>query len=128
MEVLPFAGLGIIAALVCVMLRQLRPEYAMLLSVAAGVFILLALVPGILQIIEQIQSMTARANVPDEYIGILLKAVGICFVTQISCDTCKDAGENAISAKIEMAGKIAVLIISLPLFERVLGVVQALIQ
>jgi stage III sporulation protein AD len=63
----------------------------------------------------------------DDYAGILLRALGVCFLTQIACDTCRDAGEAAIAVKLEIAGKIAVLAISLPLFRQVLGFVSTLL-
>ncbi|MDR2932908.1 MAG: stage III sporulation protein AD [Oscillospiraceae bacterium] len=128
MNILAIIGVGLIAAILCVMLRQVRPEFALILSLAAGVFILFALFSDTVDIIDRIRALIDSAGVPSAYAAVLVKALGICFVTQIACDTCKDAGESAISAKIEMAGKIAVLVVSLPLFEQVLNVVYGLIS
>lgn len=127
MNMMAIIGLGLVAAVLAVVLRQHLPEYAMLVSLAAGVFILFQLAGEMVPVVEQIQSVMATASLPMEYAGILFKALGICFITQIACDTCKDAGETAISSKVEMAGKIAVLVVSLPLFSQVLTIVGALI-
>jgi len=54
--------------------------------------------------------------------------VGVCFITQLACDLCRDAGENAIAARVETAGKAAILLISLPLFEQVLELVMVLLR
>ena len=62
-----------------------------------------------------------------EYVQILFKALGICLITQIACDACRDLGETAVASKVEAAGKISVLLISLPLFEQILAVVGSLI-
>lgn len=128
MNLLSIIGIGLITAVICILLRQARPEYAPLLSLAAGAFVLLTLLPDIFEIVARIQGIAQKTSMPGEYAGTLLKALGICFITQIACDTCKDAGETAISAKIEIAGKIAVLIVSLPLFEQILNVVYGLIS
>jgi stage III sporulation protein AD len=128
MNTLSIVGIGIVAAILCVLLRQVRPEYALLLSLATGVFIFLALFTDLLDVVGSIQSMLTRASIPGAYVEVLFKALGICFLTLLACDTCKDAGETAISAKIEMAGKVGVLLVSLPLFEQVLTLVYTLVQ
>ena len=127
MTVWQMVGLCVIAALLCVVLRPLHPELAMILSLAAGSILLLAVVGEVGQVLALAQKMMEKAHLPGAYMPILLKALGICLLTQVACDTCRDAGETALSVKLEMAGKIAVLVLSLPLFEEILMVIQALI-
>ena len=127
MTVWQMVGLCVIAALLCVVLRPLHPELAMILSLAAGSILLLAVVGEIGQVLALAQKMMEKAHLPGAYMPILLKALGICLLTQVACDTCRDVGETALSVKLEMAGKIAVLVLSLPLFEEILMVIQALI-
>jgi len=120
-------GLGIVAAIIAVVLKQHRPEFAMMVSVGAGALILGGVLVGMLPVISQIRQIFATTAVPQQYVQILFQALGLCFVTQIACDACKDAGESAIGAKIELAGKISVLVISLPLFAQVLDIVRMLL-
>ena len=121
-------GLGIVAAIIAVVLKQHRPEFAMMVSVAAGALILGGVLVGMLPVINQIRQIFSTTAVPQQYVQILFQALGLCFVTQIACDACKDAGESAIGAKIELAGKISVLVISLPLFTQVLDIVRVLLR
>ena len=121
-------GLGIVAAIIAVVLKQHRPEFAMMVSVAAGALILGGVLVGMLPVIHQIRQIFATTAVPQQYVQILFQALGLCFVTQIACDACKDAGESAIGAKIELAGKISVMVISLPLFTQVLDIVRVLLR
>jgi stage III sporulation protein AD len=126
-DIFALIGAGIVAAALALVLRQHRPEFAMLVSIAAGAFILLRLTGLAQPVLAAIQGMLDSASLPGEYAEILLKALGICFITQIAADTCKDSGETAIASKVEMTGKIAVLAVSLPLFQQVLGVAGRLI-
>ena len=127
MNVLQMVGLGLIAAFLCVLLRPLHPELALLLSLAAGGLILLALVAETTPAWQLIQNIVNKAQMPDAYTQILMKALGICVLAQLAGDTCRDAGETALSAKIELAGKLAVLALSLPLFEEILTVIHTLL-
>ena len=121
-------GLGIVAAVLAVVLRQYRPEFAIMVSIAAGALILGGVLVGMLPVVAQIQSMFDATAIPQQYVQILFRALGICFVTQIACDACKDAGESAIASKVELAGKISVLVISLPLFTQVLDITRVLLR
>lgn len=127
MNILSVIGIGLIAAALAVVLRQQRPEFAMLVSLAAGVVLLLMVCTSIVPVIEEIRGIMELSSMPGEYVGILLRALGICFLAQIASDTCKDAGESAIASKVELAGKVMVLLISLPLFRQVLSIIHSLI-
>jgi len=121
-------GLGIVAAVVAVVMRQHRPEFALIVSIAAGALILGGVLVAMLPVLSQIQAIFGSATVPQQYVQILFRALGLCFITQIACDACKDAGEGAIGAKVELAGKISVLVLSLPLFVHVLDIVRVLLR
>ena len=125
---LQIIGLGLIAAIICVMLRQYKPEYAVIVSMAAGGMMVLMLLPDMLLVIREVERIVSGSIIDELYMQILLRALGICFITQIACDACKDTGESAMSSKIEMAGKVAVLAISLPLFRQVLAFVGMLMR
>ena len=125
---LPVVAFGMIAAIICVMLRQYKPEFAIFVSLAAGAVMILMLLPDMLYVIHEIERIVSGSLIEAQYMQILIRALGICFITQIACDACKDAGESAMSSKIEMAGKIAVLATSLPLFRQVLTFVNMLMR
>jgi len=128
MDILSIIGLGIVAAVLALVIRQQIPEYALLLSLGTGVLILVVVVINLAPLVDQINNMLEVADINSEHIGILFRALGICFITQLASDTCKDAGEGAIASKVEIAGRAAILIVSLPLFGQVLSIAYALIM
>lgn len=128
MNIFSVIAIGIIIAVMCIILKQHQPEYALLLSLAGGIFIIFTLVPQIEAITFYIEDLMEKTVIPAEYSGIIFKTLGICFATEIAAGTCKDAGESATASKIEMAGKLAVLVVSLPLFGQVLDVVYRLLN
>ncbi len=127
-EIAAVVGLGVVAAALAVVLRQIKPEYALLTSLAAGAFIIYQVFGHLIPVVAQIESLLAAASMPGEYGEILFKSLGICMFAQIGCDACRDAGESAIAGKVELAARICVLGVSLPLFTQVLSVVQSLLQ
>ena len=127
MDILRIVGFALMSAVLCILLRQYKPEYALLASLAAGAVILTMLLSDFQSVLGEISLIASNDIIRQDYLELLFKAMGICFVTQIACDVCKDAGESAISTKLEIAGKITVLSISLPLFRQILTFVSMLI-
>ena len=113
-------------AVLAVMLRSQSPHSAMLLSVAAGVIIILSLLKNLPGTLSGIQSVLSDGGIDTADIAILLKVMGICFVTEFTCDCVTEAGLLSLSTNISFAGKILVLLTSLPLFQNIISVITTL--
>ncbi|MFU0833311.1 MAG: Stage III sporulation protein AD [Oscillospiraceae bacterium] len=119
MNVVGIAGIAVCAAVIAAMLRKYHPEYAVLLSIAASVVILLEIFKGVAPAIKQIRTLFSASGMSTDYILILLKTLGISFLAQFAADACRDAEEEALASKMELAGKIAIVVLSLPLFKKI---------
>lgn len=128
MNIFSLTGLCLTALFVCLLLRQYRPEYSFFISLGVGAIILLSVISDLKPIIENINDFFGKTGLPKGYITILLKSLGICYITELGADICKDAGESAIATKLEIAGKISVIAVSMPLFGDVISIVISLIQ
>lgn len=127
MNVIALTGAGIAAAVLSAVLRQYNREYGLYISLAACALILGAVLSAVSPLLNLIESLREAAGIDSAYISVLLKALAVCFMTQLASDCCRDGGEAAIASKIDFAGRIAVLLISVPLFERLLGLIKDLI-
>lgn len=122
-----FLGVGIVGMVLSVLLKQYKPEYAPVVSLGTGVVVLLGVAAGLSPVFEELRLLLEGAGLPEEYGTVLTKSLGICFLTQLAGDACRDAGQSAIASKVELAGKAGVLTVSLPLFGRLLSVVTSLV-
>lgn len=120
MEIGVCCGVLVITAFLSLLLKQYRPEAALGISVLAGGAVTLALVGTLAQPLATVTDWLRQGGVDGETITLLLKALGICFLTQLTADTCRDAGENTLAARAELAGKGALLLLILPLFAQIL--------
>jgi len=119
MNIIAICGILVIAVYLVVVLRQHRPEMALALTVLVGVGVMTVVLFQVLPVLDTLRQMMDQTGLAGEYGTILLKALGICLLTQITADACKDAGEAGLAAKAELAGKVMLLILSLPLFQKV---------
>lgn len=127
MEIAAVVGIGLIGMVLAVLLRQYKPEYAAVFSLGVGVLIFFMLVSDLLPVFDELENLLAGVSLSADYIAILVKSLGVCYLTQLASDACKDAGENAIGGKVELAGKVAVLYLGLPMFRQLLEIVRTLI-
>lgn len=128
MDIFSIIGFSLAAAAVCVLLKEHRPEIAILVSVCCGVMVFAAVVVNILPVFESLNGFLNEISYESEYLSAVVKALGICYVTQFASDCCADAGQTAIASKVELAGKAAVIVISMPLFTRLIEIVSKLIE
>lgn len=128
MQWIQFIGIGLIGMILAVLFRQHKPEYAPLISLAAGLAVVFLLLGQLEPIFSQMEEILQQAEIGTEYIAVLLKSLGICYITQLAADTCRDAGESAIASKMELAGKITVLTLAVPYFTGMLQTVGELIR
>lgn len=125
MEIIQVVGLGFIAVVLLAVLKQQRPEIAILLSITAGVIIFLMVLGKISGIVQVFEELARYAGVNNFYLATVLKIVGIAYIGDFGAQVCRDAGESAIASKVELAAKVMVLIIALPV---AVGLLETLIR
>ncbi len=128
MNIFIIVSTALVAAVLSIVLKQYKPEYSLFISIAAGIIIFLAVIAAIQPIMDYMSELISGAGLSGVYAEVLIKALAICYITQLACDCCKDAGENAIAGKLQLAGRIAILIISLPMFKSITDIVTGLIE
>lgn len=126
MSIITICGAAIVTAVLALMLRSQSPHSAMLLSIASGAVIILSLLKNMPDTLGGIRSVMADGGIDTADIAILLKVMGICFVTEFTCDCVTEAGLLSLSTNISFAGKILVLLTALPLFQNILDVITKL--
>ena len=127
MKIVSIAGICITASIMCKLFSESGKEYALYIKLAAAAAVMSMIIIFVPPIAETIRSIYSRAGADEEYLTVLFKALGICYITQFACDICKDSGENALATQAELAGKISLMVIALPLFESLADIVARLI-
>lgn len=119
---------AVIAAFLAVVLRRHVPEQALAVGLIAGFLILAAAITAALPVFREIEDLLSDSGMAGEYITVLFKALGVCLLTQLAADACRDAGEQGLASKAEFAGKLSMLVLALPLFRKVGDIALSLIQ
>ena len=116
MEWFQLIGVCLMTSVIVVILRQMNPSVAGLLCAAFGVMLLGVLLPEIQRYVEIIRGFLGDLGLEGEYYAVMLKAMGVVFITQIAEQICCDMGVQAIADRVELCGRLAMLGIAIPLF------------
>ena len=119
-------ALGITAALFSLFLRKQQREIASILSIAVALFLFLYVLEEMRESFSRFQTAIDLSEIEEE-VKVLLKALGVASVVQITSDICKEAGEGTVAGQIEMVGKAEILLFSIPILARLLAVIQGLL-
>jgi stage III sporulation protein AD len=125
--VIPFVGIALVAVVLLAVLRVEKPEMAVLLSVAVGVLLFFMLLEKLGVVIQEFHGLTTKAGVDPSYLRTVFKVVGIAYLTGFGAQICRDSGEGALALKVEMAGKVAILILTIPVMTAILQMLLRII-
>jgi len=128
MDIFKVVGIGIAATILAVFVKNWRPEISIQISLVAAVIIFFAVIPYIKTIFEMFTDISNRIGLDVKYITLILKVIGIAYVTQFGAELCRDAGETSIASKIELGGKVIIITLSMPLMYSFLEVVERIIN
>ena len=115
MNIIQIVIFGLVTTIIVVTVKQQRPDIALLISLAGGTVILIFVVSSLSVVIETISNLFNKSNMDPVYITTILKVIGIAYLADFGAQLCKDAGESAIAAKIELGGKIIILLLAIPI-------------
>lgn len=120
MEIVQVVGLAIVAVVLLLVIRQQRPEIAVLLGLVVGVAIFFMVAQRLVAVVDFLRDLASRAKVDDLYLNTILKIVGIAYIAEIGAQVCRDAEENSVASKVELAGKVLILVLAMPIVMAIL--------
>lgn len=123
MEIVQIVGIGLVSTVILLILRRQKPEIAVLAGTAAGAVIFMIIAAKLSAVAALLEEYAARADISPMYFTAVLKITGIAYIAEFGAEICRDAGEGAIAAKIEMAGKVIIIALAVPIITSLLDLV-----
>ena len=116
MEIIQIVGIGIIATILVVMLKQSNQDtFAIVVSIITGLIIFFMIADKLRYVINTLGDLSRSVNVEFTYFTIILKIIGIAYIVEFGAQISRDAGEEAIASKIELGGKITIIVLAMPI-------------
>ncbi|MCS1350774.1 stage III sporulation protein AD [Mechercharimyces sp. CAU 1602] len=123
MEIIQVVGLGLIATFLILILKEQKPVFAFLLATITGVMIFISIAGKITEIIHILSNLATQARVNTMFLETILKIIGIAYIAEFGAQVTRDAGQGSIASKIELAGKILIMVLAIPIITTIIETV-----
>jgi len=126
-ELARIIGVAIVLAMLLAFLRERYPSVAVQLVTAFIAGVLLMLIPSLGRIVGVFADLGRRAQVNVAYVDTVLRVIGVAYVASFGAQVCKDAKEEALGNVIELAGKVIIALLALPVLTGILDTLLRLL-
>lgn len=127
MEIVQIVGLGLVAAILALVIKEQKPIFAFLLALASGAIIFYFLIGKIAEVIRILERLAVQADLNMVFLETILKIIGIAYIAEFGAQMTRDAGQGAIASKIELAGKVLILVMAVPIIQIIIETVIGLL-
>ena len=118
----------LVASAIILLIKKYSPESALTVALAAVSVILLFIIISASGLFSEMRELFDSFGLDPEIVKITLKALGICYLTGFAADVCRDFGQTSLASKVELAGKVTVVILTLPFVKQILRVATELME
>ncbi|WP_334071688.1 MULTISPECIES: stage III sporulation protein AD [Paenibacillus] len=127
MEIIQVVGLGLVATVLILVIKEQKPLFAFLIAASTGIYIFLFLIGKIGGIIEVLEDLAESSGVQMIYLKTILKIIGIAYIAEFGAQIVRDAGQDSIATKIELAGKVMIMVLAIPIITIIIETVIKLL-
>ena len=124
MDIVKIIGIGLISLIIIIILKQYKPEFAVYVSIIAGILIIALTIGKISGIIDILKNLANKTTINNQFLVLLIKITGIAILTEYTVSICKDSGESAIASKVDFGGKIVIMSMSIPIISSLLETIR----
>ncbi len=127
MDIFKIIGVGIITAITALIVRQIKPEVSVIITISGGIIMLLMMVQSLTSIFSAFNSIVEKSGLTSGLFTTILKIIGVGYITEFSANLCADSGASSIADKILLAGKIIILVLALPIVTNIIDIISGLL-
>ncbi len=127
MDVVKIVGMGLIISLCVILIKQVKPELSFAVLVAGSIIMISMIFEYFTNVFGVLDTIINATGIDQELFQIVLKIIGIGYIIEFGAGLCNDTGNTSIGEKMLLAGKILILVISLPIVTSLFDIVIGLI-
>ena len=113
-DILSVCIIAVIASVLTLVLKKNNPEFSVIVAITAGVIVIFMILPDVQNVARLFVHMSEIAGISSEYISVIIKSCVIAMVSGVCASTCRDAGNSSLALKLEIAGRVTIIILAMP--------------
>ncbi len=110
--------LAIVIAFLCMIVKQYKPEYALLCQLCGVAVIVLYAASSLEEIMSTLNEMISLSGIDVSFLKILLKALAVSILTDVASSVCRDSGNNTLANAVDLLGRTVIIVLALPILKK----------
>ncbi len=120
-------AIALITCVATLIVKPVRPDFAVFISIVGGIIILFMLVSYLSSIFDVFNEIFNLTNINGSIYSIIFKIIGIGYLVEFTAGICADTGNHSLGDKVLLGGKIIILVMALPIITSILEIVMELL-
>lgn len=127
MEILKISALALTGVILAALMKSINKEISVYIILATVVIIFFSIIDKLGEIFTFMESIYDNVTYGKTFFPIILKVLAVAYITDFTAQLCKDAGEGTIGAKVELAGKVVIFYLAMPILTAILELIGTLL-
>lgn len=127
MEILKIVALALTGVILAALMKQINKEISIYIILATVIILFLSIIDRITDIFLFLEGIYENVTYGKIFFPVILKVLAVAYITDFTAQMCKDAGEGAIGAKVELAGKVIIFYLAMPILTAILELIRSLL-
>lgn len=127
MEILKIVTIALTGVILASLMKTVNKEVSIYVISATAIIIFFSIIIKLTEVFSFIENIYNGITYGKEFFPIVLKILAIAYITDLTAQLCKDAGEGAIASKVELGGKVVIFYAAMPIMNAILDLIKTLL-
>ncbi|MBR4745716.1 MAG: hypothetical protein IK070_03320 [Clostridia bacterium] len=127
MEVLKLVAIGVVISVIAILLKSVRPELSVMVTIAGSILMLLFIINYFTEIFNTFHQIISKSGIDSNIFWIVIKIIGVGYLVEFGANICADSGNNGIADKIVLGGKIIIFLMAMPIVTSLFNIILELV-
>jgi len=127
MGIFQVVATGVLGAVLAITIKKQSPEIALIITIASSVLIFLMVLPMLTEVVGVLSRVGEMLDGGMQYVSLAFRVIGVAYIAELGASVCADAGETAIAAKIDLGGRVIIMVLAMPVVIDIVSTVLAIL-
>lgn len=128
MDIFKIVALALTGVILASLMKSVNKEISIYIILATVIILFLTIIDTLTEVFTFLENIYNNVTYGKTFFPVILKVLAVAYITDFTAQLCKDAGEGTIGSKVELAGKVIIFYLAIPILSAILGLIQSLLS
>ena len=128
MEILKIAAVALTGVILESVMKTVNKEITIYIILATVIILFLSIIDKLWEAFRFLEGIYDNVTYGRSFFPVIIKVLAVAYITDFTAQLCRDSGENAIGSKVELAGKVMIFYLAMPVLSAILELISSLLD